>query len=512
MKYLGKRTIAYSCLLIVFMFSFSCNVMAQSNDLFHFVASTQAERSQSLALQGKVTYPIAINKQVSALAVGQELALPLPNGKSLELEIDKKWFAPNGDIQMTGGFGNGGSAVITFGKNVVFANFSDGDQSYGISLDESGQPFLIDHKASTNTIDLGDDILPPPSTSSPTALDAAPQTASAATAGNKAIVTLLAVYSREFANGFSGNPVTRINQMIAFTNAAYVKSGVHIDLRLAHAQQIAFNNGASIGTLLNEARRGTNAFTGLHALRDNVYADMVSVLPFNSGNGVAGVAYIGTGRDTSAFSVSQFAIWGSDSVFAHELGHNLGSGHERISANINQRSACTGGFTGHSCGHGNNGDGNGGEGTIMSYLDDRAWGFVFSNPSLNCQGEPCGIPKGQTNAADNRLGFNVYGPLIERFRVDNTNDDDKDGIKNDVDNCPNHPNRDQLNTDGDAQGDVCDNDDDNDGVNDGADNCRLIHNPSQEDSDGNGEGDACQIDPVCTPITSQSGAIIMVCL
>ncbi len=62
------------------------------------------------------------------------------------------------------------------------------------------------------------------------------------------------------------------------------------------------------------------------------------------------------------------------------------------------------------------------------------------------------------------------------------------------DNCPAISNADQLNTDGDAQGDACDTDDDNDGVLDDADNCPLIANASQLNTDGDAEGDACDAD------------------
>jgi hypothetical protein len=48
-------------------------------------------------------------------------------------------------------------------------------------------------------------------------------------------------------------------------------------------------------------------------------------------------------------------------------------------------------------------------------------------------------------------------------------DTDADGILDVDDNCPNIPNPDQLNTDGDAQGNACDADDDNDGVADVSD-------------------------------------------
>ena len=61
----------------------------------------------------------------------------------------------------------------------------------------------------------------------------------------------------------------------------------------------------------------------------------------------------------------------------------------------------------------------------------------------------------------------------------NHNDTDDDTICNegaangDADNCPDTPNTDQLNYDGDAEGDACDDDDDNDSVLDEADSDSL---------------------------------------
>jgi hypothetical protein len=73
-------------------------------------------------------------------------------------------------------------------------------------------------------------------------------------------------------------------------------------------------------------------------------------------------------------------------------------------------------------------------------------------------------------------------------------DSDGDGVPDDLDNCPALYNPDQIDTDEDGLGDMCDPDDDNDGVPDGTDNCFLIPNPDQTDSDGDGVGDACEPD------------------
>ena len=55
-----------------------------------------------------------------------------------------------------------------------------------------------------------------------------------------------------------------------------------------------------------------------------------------------------------------------------------------------------------------------------------------------------------------------------------TQDTDGDSIPDTSDNCPDRPNTNQLNNDGDAEGNVCDHDDDNDGINDWDENDGCI--------------------------------------
>ncbi len=75
--------------------------------------------------------------------------------------------------------------------------------------------------------------------------------------------------------------------------------------------------------------------------------------------------------------------------------------------------------------------------------------------------------------------------------IEPVDDRDNDGVIDTEDNCIDTPNADQLNTDGDSEGDVCDDDKDNDGVLNIADNCPVKANADQLDTNGNGIGDAC---------------------
>ena len=78
--------------------------------------------------------------------------------------------------------------------------------------------------------------------------------------------------------------------------------------------------------------------------------------------------------------------------------------------------------------------------------------------------------------------INYFGSKpLATLQVGTIPDTDGDGIRDDVDNCLNRRNPDQLDTDHDGVGDFCD-------------NCLRDSNPSQTDTDGDGKGDACDAD------------------
>jgi len=127
-----------------------------------------------------------------------------------------------------------------------------------------------------------------------------------------------------------------------------------------------------------------------------------------------------------------------------------------------------------------------------------------TEPDLDSDGIPDSTDNCPLTPNSNQLDTDAdgIGDVCDSFPNDPENDIDGDGVSGDIDNCPETPNADQLDVDADGIGDVCDsfpndpdNDIDGDGVSGDIDNCPTISNPDQLDSDLDGIGNACDPNP-----------------
>ena len=355
------------------------------------------------------SWNIEIDPGLKLLDKGNIFTIPLPSGGSLQATVEERNERNNGDIQIQANILGGGAATFTIGVNVTYASISSDSLRFSIGMDDD--------------VDLSDDVMMPPDLLKQRLSTSTDQLRSFALPSNvtsgASNIDVLVVYNSEFADVFS-SPQTRINQLLAFSNTSFSNSGILINLRLAAAVEVDFDNNNSVSTNLTNATNGTGSFANLAALRDQHGADLVAVMSVNLVNQFSanGIAWLNANNDRFAFSATRLSANCCDSVFTHEIGHNLGSGHEYTAVNpsLPTNNQCSGGFTGFSCGHGNSTNN---WGTIMSNYGisaKAAVNFVFSNLDAECVGSPCGVAQGSTNAADNRTSFNMTRLTVANFR------------------------------------------------------------------------------------------------
>ena len=267
--------------------------------------------------------------------------------------------------------------------------------------------------------------------------------------------------------GGASGAVTRLNYLVTLGNTAYDESQVAGRLRVAAAVQVDYPDATSNQSALfaltgvtctnsstganrlpdtgsDCSRPGTNAaLKPLITAREQYGADLVALVRnFNSPeNGSCGIAWLNGGAQkpiTTGSSDWGFAVV-SDSggdqfpdgstcreeYLAHELGHNLGLQHDRLTA---QHATDTDGdgdlldpeeFGRFPYSFGYNTDATQGNfATIMSLRRNTQTALpVFSNPRIStCNGFPCG----DAATADNARTLGLTLPYISGFRLETT--------------------------------------------------------------------------------------------
>ena len=386
-----------------------------------------------------------------AAVVSGRMRITAPDGTPIALDYARHVEHPDGNWSWIGRNPDapGQDAVITFGPEAVFGSVPQGNDlpplrltmADGAGWVVSADPRQLADIRNSATHPDGPDYLVPPKltsasgTSSGMAMAGAqPQ---AATASATTTVDVLVGYTNGFASerGGSSAAVTRVHNLVDITNQAYANSQVDAQLRLVHSMQVTYPDATDNGTALEELTgfkapstptTPAPAFNGLRAARDQYGADLVVLVrQFNEPeNGGCGIAWlIGGGRSGISQSDEFFGYsvvsdgrevengseyFCREETFAHEIGHNMGSQHDKATAGDSY------GAFDYSFGHKTSSSA-GNFYTVMAYGDSgQAPYLVFSNPSINtCGGRACGI----ANQADNARSLRQTIPTIAGFRA-----------------------------------------------------------------------------------------------
>jgi hypothetical protein len=212
---------------------------------------------------------------------------------------------------------------------------------------------------------------------------------------------ILIAYTPAVRAHYGSNSATEsaILNAVANANQAYINSDINVFLNVVHMYEIDYVESGDITTDVSRFRGTTDGFMDdVHQRRDQYGADLVHLIT-NTGN-ACGVAYI-----FNAFGLTRRSCFGQH-TFAHEVGHNQGSSHNKENAS-SARTPYSYGY--RRC------ESVDGFRTVMSYSCSGAgrinW---FSNPNKMYRTVH---PMGIHNEADNARSINETARSVAGWRT-----------------------------------------------------------------------------------------------
>ena len=425
---------------IVYSFLFATSTLASEFQLF---TTVQQQKALSAQDDGIGSY-ISTSNQLKQIEVGDTI-FGIENYKII---VNSRQVHSNGDVTLFGKIDDTNyRAIITRGENGTFARIHTEGGVYNIKMTANGEKlFTPEDNSLFSKIPIDDGGVIPIETieqaQKKTSLNSIGQTNIRAAQLSTAQLTsssdtstttidIMVFWDLDFQN-YRVNPLTSLNQLISLTNSDFVASNIYIRLNLVYGalKDFSLADYQTNKVMLNALHDNDSSygFGDVNTLRAQYKADLVGYLRRTNilqGDN-CGIAYqLGANgampnyyRSSAFFVVSEGddinnSVSCGDEAFPHEVGHNLGSTHDR--ANYDNSPT----IFPYSFGYGNT-ETNSDFGTIMSYTQKQT--YLFSNPNIDCDlrsgvtnGTPPNIPCGITGYADNAKGFNAVRNDVAGF-------------------------------------------------------------------------------------------------
>ena len=276
----------------------------------HGVGSRMWERRVRIARPALT----AAHKGVANVGAGS-LLLNVRDGVRLDVVVERtaptKWgYSLSGRVVGR----HGGFVTLVVHEEAVAGSIWTPDVAYELSFVGGGVHALTD---------VTDALAPQCGGRALSQLSEADVTAQQGDIDDGSLVDILVVWTPAAEEGYGGEPqvMSQIDITIAATNDALERSGALVSLRLVGAERVDYLEDDSA-----DSRTATGIDLGRLASPDDGHMDQVHDRRDALG---ADLVYLLTARGSGRASLlGSFAVGGAR-VFAHEVGHNFGIGHER---------------------------------------------------------------------------------------------------------------------------------------------------------------------------------------
>ncbi len=406
-------------------------------------------------------YPVAISEQhaLKAVVTG-EMTVPSPDGSQVKLRYERHTEHPDGNWTWVGRVEGGDQkqeAILTFGEKAVYGSIPQPNGAPALSLEtRNGALWAVKtdpSKVVSATKGTVDTMIPPTLALRSSAASTIKQQSAATQAQAIAVgapatsantIDVAIGYTQGFASaqGGSSAAVTRLNFLIEVGNQAFTNSQINGYLRLVSAVQVSYADNTANGGALEQVTGNTGnspiavpaGLAPLRTARDQYGADLAVLMrdfrtPENAGCGVAwlngagneeiipsadddfGFAVVSDGYDTGTDNKEYFC---PPETLVHELGHLMGSAHDRDNAKDPSGAPQPGRYP-YSYGMKTTAAA-GNFYTIMAYgSDNQNFYRTFSNPAVVKCGPSNNLPCG-TADTDNARSLNQTIPVVATFR------------------------------------------------------------------------------------------------